>query len=162
MEPLSPCATTIEPAPHRRACHAPRPTAEPAMPHRRARHVRRPHPTTKSSPTHSSKSKPAHNNTDPVQPKNKYIKLQRTKQRVLGKTSLGRRTSRRSDATEYLERRLLRQLKKSSGLNDCRENKINRNVTIINSRKQNGVWERKNNHGIYITWLSCEQCLHRQ
>ena len=28
--------------------------------------------------------------------------------------------------------------------------------------KKNGVWERKNNHGIYITWLSCEQCLHRQ
>lgn len=74
--------------------------------------------------------------------------------------SLGRRTGRRSDATDYLEGRL-KQLEKSSGLNDCRENKTNRNVTIPNSREQNGVWERENSHGICITRLSCEQCLHR-
>lgn len=50
---------------------------------------------------------------------------------------------------------------KSMGFNYCIENKINKNVTIINSRKQNGTWERKNNPSIYIAWLSCEQCLHR-
>lgn len=47
------------------------------------------------------------------------------------------------------------------GLNYCVENKINKNLTIINPRKQNGMWKKKNNHSIYSTYLGCEQCLHR-
>lgn len=74
--------------------------------------------------------------------------------------SLGTRTGRRSDATDSLEGRL-KQLEKSSGLNDCRENKTNRNVTIPNNSREQKWWKGKIIMVYVLHGSSCEQCLHR-